>query len=842
MLYKDDNLRKEKEMNGSAANKSSPNIDDSDVAKKRMERQERLRLWKLKQQEKSLPTFKPLSVGTISVQQSGSNRPAAPLKAGDIQGKKAPNGRKARPIFQQSPNPVPVKHVLPSLEDSLPISKKNNSSDIIKHEAVEDGDDPLDSFMAGLQSTDDCQQGNNSSADLILDSNDIADGLYLEDEDHSLTASNYLARIEKSKKKALPTVDHSTLSYEPFTKNLYTEVDEIANLTEMDVEDVRLDMDGIVVKGDSVPRPITKWEQSGLHLHILATIRSLGLEKPTPIQAQAIPCILSGRDVVGVAKTGSGKTLAFVLPMLRFIKDQRPLSAMEGPIGLIMSPTRELAMQIHRECRIYAKSLNLRATCAYGGAPIKDQIAELKRGTEILVCTPGRLIDLLTANGGRVLNLERVTYVVLDEADRMFDMGFEPQVMKIIGNIRPDRQTILFSATFPKHMERLAKSVLSNPIEIIVGQRSVVAPEVTQNVIVIPETRKLHKLLDILGGFFMQDEKGRAIIFVERQEAADELLKQVIQNGYECLAIHGGKDQLDRDAAIRDFRNGKTSLLIATSVAARGLDVKELRLVVNYDAPNHLEDYVHRVGRTGRAGNEGTAWTFISPDQTRAAYDISKALRLSKKPIPTEVRSLSDVHWKNIKRGHEKESSGFGGKGLDRLDEERDFTRSQEKRAFRELEEDGEVSDDDNKDRPDKLARPAMQPSRSPAPSEKIDNTMHSYTVDPPSISKSRERGLNKFTAKLVINDFPQEARQVAVQGVTLKRVASESKASIYVRGQYHPHGAKIDAPKLFILIEGETDGQVRTAYYALANVLVQVTNSTKEPQAQAGSNRYTVV
>lgn len=351
---------------------------------------------------------------------------------------------------------------------------------------------------------------------------------------------------------------------------------------------------------------------------------------------------MSGRNVIGVAKTGSGKTIAFLLPMFRHIKDQRPLESLEGPVALIMTPTRELAVQIHKECKPFLKALNLRAVCAYGGSPIKDQIADLKRGAEIIVCTPGRMIDLLAANSGRVTNLKRVTYIVLDEADRMFDMGFEPQVMKIISNVRPDRQTVLFSATFPRQMEGLARKILHRPVEIVVGARSVVAPEVTQIVEVRADDAKFVRLLELLGELYDKDEDARTLIFVDRQESADSLLRDLMRRGYPCMSIHGGKDQIDRDSTIDDFKNGVVPVLVATSVAARGLDVKQLKLVVNYDCPNHMEDYVHRVGRTGRAGNTGTAVTFITEDQGRYAVDISKALKLSGQKTPEDVQKLVD--------------------------------------------------------------------------------------------------------------------------------------------------------------------------------------------------------
>lgn len=286
--------------------------------------------------------------------------------------------------------------------------------------------------------------------------------------------------------------------------------------------------------------------------------------------------------------------------------------------------------------------------CAYGGSPIKDQIADLKKGAEIIVCTPGRMIDLLTANSGRVTNLKRVTYVVLDEADRMFDMGFEPQVMKIVNNIRPDRQTVLFSATFPKQMDSLARKILQKPLEITVGGRSVVAPEIQQIVEVRPEESKFTRLLDILGQMYNEDPECRTLIFVDRQEGADNLLRDLMRRGYLCMSLHGGKDQVDRDSTIADFKAGVVPIVIATSVAARGLDVKQLKLVINFDAPNHMEDYVHRAGRTGRAGNKGTCVTFITSEQERYSVDIYRALKASNASIPKELEELANGMYHDV--------------------------------------------------------------------------------------------------------------------------------------------------------------------------------------------------
>lgn len=819
-----------KQMSDDLSNKSCNTLEGVNLDKKRQDRLERLRLWKLKkQQEKPQPGFVSIDIPKAQAE-FAPNKQVQPAKKRAV----VNFGRAKQSSYAPS-------NQVKSNGESLPTS--SNPKD------KEDGTDPLEDFMNLLEAEVDEPQQDAIQA-VPIENDDETSGPYdPAEEDGSISSDKYRALLNKKKKKEIPNVDHSQVNYEPFVKCLYREVEEVSSMGEMEVDDMRLDMDGICVKGNDVPKPVSKWEQLGFHLNVLNSIRALGFTTPTPIQAQAMPCILSGRDVVGVAKTGSGKTLAFVLPMIRHIKDQRPLSANEGPIGLILSPTRELAMQIHRVCKLFGKSLNLRATCAYGGAPIKDQIAELRRGSEMLVCTPGRIIDLLAANGGRVLNLQRVTYLVLDEADRMFDMGFEPQVAKILANIRPDRQTILFSATFPRHMERLAKTTLKDPVEVVVGMRNVVAKEVTQHVLVMPESQKFHQLLDILGKFYMKDDPGRAIVFVERQEAADDLLKLLLPRGYACQAIHGGKDQLDRDSAIRSFKNGDIPLLIATSVAARGLDVKELRLVVNYDAPNHMEDYVHRVGRTGRAGNEGFAWTFVTPEQTRAAYDISKALRLSKVNVPNELRELADEYWKQVKQGGKtKFSNGFGGKGLDRLDEERLLARTIEKRAYNVLDEDNNNDDgDEENDKDDNGHKRKLQkPNDSSGTSKKPEAE---YEVPAPVISRTQDEtrsATKRYFTQLTINDFPMTARLKAVGSANMSRVRSETKAQLTVKGEYRPPGASTtdsSPPPLYILIEGDTELQVRNGYYALASELVGGTNSAAISEMQGPrTGRYSVV
>ncbi|CAG0916395.1 unnamed protein product [Notodromas monacha] len=482
-----------------------------------------------------------------------------------------------------------------------------------------------------------------------------------EDEDNENPA-DMLSGMNKARRD-LVKIDHSAIDYLEFRKDFYHEVPEIAKMTPEEVRDYRLSLENITVKGKNCPKPIKAWSQAVADRKILDALKRFKFETPTPIQSQALPAIMSGRDVMGIAKTGSGKTLAFLLPMFRHIVAQPPLEEGDGAISIIMAPTRELCMQIGKDCRKFAKSLGIRAVCVYGGTGISEQIAELKRGAEVIVCTPGRMIDMLAANNGRVTNLRRVTFIVLDEADRMFDMGFEPQVMRIIDNVRPDRQTVLFSATFPRQMEALARRILTKPIEIQVGGRSVVCKDVKQEVVVLEEEEKFYKLLELLGMYY---EQGSVLVFVDKQDSADKLLTDLMKHSYSCMALHGGIDQFDRDSTIVDFKAKKFNLLVATSVAARGLDVPGLILVVNYDCPNHYEDYVHRCGRTGRAGNAGFAYTFVTPDQEKLAGELHRALELSEVPIPEALSKMWDrykarmaAEGKTVKTG-----GGFHGKGF----------------------------------------------------------------------------------------------------------------------------------------------------------------------------------
>ncbi|KAI8815161.1 P-loop containing nucleoside triphosphate hydrolase protein [Cladochytrium replicatum] len=682
-----------------------------------------------------------------------------------------------------------------------------------------------------------------------------------------------------AKKKDLAQVDHSAINYEPFRKNFLVEPPELAAATPAEVEMMRAELDGIKIRGKDCPKPVQKWTQFGLPPGANEVIRKvLKYEKPTSIQAQAIPAIMSGRDVIGIAKTGSGKTIAFLLPMFRHIKDQRQLDNGEGPVGLIMTPTRELAVQIYKECKQFTKILGLRAVCAYGGSPIKDQIDDLKRGAEIIICTPGRIIDLLTANRGRVTNLRRVTYLVLDEADRMFDMGFEPQVMKIVNNVRPGRQTVLFSATFPRQMEALARKILTRPLEITVGGRSVVAADVTQIVEVRDEDTKFVRLLEILGNTFTDDPEAKVLVFVDRHEAADNLLRDLLRRGYPCQTLHGGKDQMDRDSTIADFKTGATNVLIATSVAARGLDVKQLKVVVNFECPNHMEDYVHRVGRTGRAGHKGTAYTFITSDQDRFAQDIVKALKMSGSEVAPDLLKLAENFNAKVQAGSAKQaSSGFGGKGLEKLDAHRDFVKKIQKKSMG-----GELAeeDEDEEDEASAAATAAAEAkfevkpggaavdtsgtgdgagahnairAAQEAAARIVGGTGAERAQDIIARINSRfnqtgtggagTEGAASFSYEIEINDYPQKARWKVTNKEQIVQITEISGAAITTRGTYIPPG-KVAGPgerKLYLVIEGDSQMVIDMAKNEIKRILTEATVASMEMEA-AGGGRFKVV
>merc|ERR1719219_2074966 len=375
--------------------------------------------------------------------------------------------------------------------------------------------------------------------------------------------------------------------------------------------------------------------------------------EPTAIQAQGWPIALSGNDLVGIAMTGSGKTLAYLLPSIIHINHQPYLERGDGPIALVLAPTRELAQQIQEVVIEFGKSSKIRNTCVFGGAPKGPQMRDLENGCEIVIATPGRLIDILEM--GKT-DMRRVTYLVLDEADRMLDMGFEPQIRKIVEQIRPDRQVLMWSATWPKEVRKLAEDFLHDYVHINIGAHSLHANhDILQIVDVCDEhqkVQKLSRLLDEIGA----EQSNKILIFVETKRKADELTRLMRRDGYPAMCIHGDKQQKERDWVLGEFRRGSTSILVATDVAARGLDVDDVKFVINYDYPNNSEDYIHRIGRTGRKDTTGTAYTLFTAGNGAKAKDLISVLTEAKQVVNPKLQEIAQCS------GFYKRSGG-GGRG-----------------------------------------------------------------------------------------------------------------------------------------------------------------------------------
>ncbi|GAA5989052.1 hypothetical protein JCM11641_002309 [Rhodosporidiobolus odoratus] len=450
--------------------------------------------------------------------------------------------------------------------------------------------------------------------------------------------------------------DPSTLS--KFEKNFYEEDARVVARSDREVQEFRREKE-IQVFGSNIAKPVTNFDEMNFPSYIMSEIKRAGFANPSPIQCQAWPMALSGRDLVAVSATGSGKTISFALPAMIHINAQPLLSPGDGPIVLILAPTRELAVQIQEECTKFGSSSRIRNTCVYGGVPKGGQIRDLQRGSEIVIATPGRLIDMLES--GKT-NLRRVTYLVMDEADRMLDMGFEPQIRKILDQIRPDRQTLMFSATWPKEVQKLAHTYLKDFIQVTIGSLELSANlNITQIVEVCSDFEKRGKLIKHLEK--ISSENAKVLIFIGTKRVADDLTKYLRQDGWPALAIHGDKQQQERDWVLGEFKSGRSPIMIATDVASRGLDVKDIGYVINYDMPNGIEDYIHRIGRTGRAGAKGTAYSYVTPDQGRIGKDLVKILSDAKQNVPPQLQEISAFGGGGGGRGGGGRGRGGGGGG-----------------------------------------------------------------------------------------------------------------------------------------------------------------------------------
>jgi ATP-dependent RNA helicase DDX41 len=401
----------------------------------------------------------------------------------------------------------------------------------------------------------------------------------------------------------------------------------------------------ILIEGENCPPPIKGFPEMKFPKCILDAMQTAGINRPTPIQVQGLPALLTGRDIVGIAFTGSGKTLTFTLPMIMFALEEEvnmPLKPKEGPIGLVLCPSRELARQTYEVVEYYIKSLEksnfpeLRSMLCIGGESNQTQMDTFQRkGVHVIVATPGRLNDFLNK---KKLNMDICKYFVLDEGDRMLDLGFDEEVHNIINKFRRQRQTILFSATMPQKFQEFAKKTLVKPLIINVGRAGAANLDVIQEVEYVKKEAKIVYLLECL-----QKTPPPVIIFCERKNDVDEILEYLLIKGVEAVSIHGGKDQEERNEAIKLYKESKKDVLVATDIAAKGLDFPNIQHVINFDMPSEIENYIHRIGRTGRCGHTGIATTFINKDvEESILLDLKHLLIEAKQRVPPVLQALED--------------------------------------------------------------------------------------------------------------------------------------------------------------------------------------------------------
>ncbi|KAI9019437.1 P-loop containing nucleoside triphosphate hydrolase protein [Phycomyces nitens] len=426
----------------------------------------------------------------------------------------------------------------------------------------------------------------------------------------------------------------------------------------------------VEVKGVDVPEGLKEFTTPPVDKHLFDNIKRARYTTPTPVQKHSIPIVMSGRDLMACAQTGSGKTGGFLFPILSAMFQEGPKSPPKGasdsymsrkayPSALILAPTRELTSQIYEEARKFAYRSYVRPCVVYGGADISAQIRQIGRGCDILVATPGRLVDLMER---KRISLANIRYLILDEADRMLDMGFEPQIRRIVeGEDMPGvqgRQTLLFSATFPQNIQHLARDFLKEYVFLSVGRVGATSENITQKILMVENDDKREKLLEVLR---QHDKKGLTLVFTETKRTADSLCEYLTFENLPATAIHGDRTQSEREAALDDFRTGRRPILVATAVAARGLDIPNVIHVISFDLPNEIDDYVHRIGRTGRAGNTGVATAFFTRYNRNIAPEMVKLLKEAKQEVPSWLENMKPDPNFVASGGRGKARGGMGG-------------------------------------------------------------------------------------------------------------------------------------------------------------------------------------
>lgn len=507
----------------------------------------------------------------------------------------------------------------------------------------------------------------------------------------------------------------------------------------------------------------------------------------------------------------------------------------------------------------------------YGGASVAEQIGDLKRGAHIVVATPGRLIDILTLQSGKLLSLQRVSFLCLDEADRMYDMGFAPQIFAILAAIRPDKQTVLFSATFPKSVEMLARKSLKYPVEVIVGGRSVASDSVVQYAELVEEDDKFFRLLQLLGEHV--DETNKAIVFVDTQIRADSLFEQLLRNGYDSLSLHGGKEQEDRDSTIADFkRNDGPNVLVATGVAGRGLDVPACSCVINYSCPNHLEAYIHQVGRTGRAGKKGTSYTMVnSAEEAKYAPNIVRALSEAgqSENISSELKAQSDRFKEQVEKGEARwAGSGYKGRGYtydaSEMNEAQKVAQMEKRQALIEAglldpdEDDPNLANPSSQNDSDQASAPTNSEDVTKAAStSEAEKTLDLQTKLTPELlalpgmkdailrrvgivkeededaaqGKPVQMGTNHFVQEFEINDYPREARWKVTQKETTTRLQDEFQTAVTLKGEYFGPGRTPGEGERRLYLHLEA-----TSEHSIQNCVVEIRRLLNEETLRVGT------
>eukprot|EP01006_Ploeotia_vitrea_P053073 TRINITY_DN67753_c1_g1_i1.p1 TRINITY_DN67753_c1_g1~~TRINITY_DN67753_c1_g1_i1.p1 ORF type:complete len:861 (+),score=107.75 TRINITY_DN67753_c1_g1_i1:153-2585(+) len=450
----------------------------------------------------------------------------------------------------------------------------------------------------------------------------------------------------KSQPETLQPVDHSKIDYPDFTRNIYQPSDAVNRLTATNIRELNNRM-GITVTGLNPAKTVGTWEHfDGWEATLHAEIKKQQFEAPTAIQAAAIPNALSGRDILAIAQTGSGKTLAYIIPVVLHVATQPQLPKGDGPIAIILTPTRELAQQVHTSTKNFSKLYKLKCLPIFGGKDKGDQIRALKAGSDIVVCTPGRMLEMI--GKAKACSCKAVTILVVDEADRMFELGYEHQAMSILGQIRPSRQTLLFSATLPGKVEQLASTLLSSPLRIVVGNAGQVNDRVQHHIKVLKsKTEKWDALLDILP---MAKLRGLTLLFVNQRATCDWLCSQMCSAGYMAASIHGDNDQEKREDALQAFRSASLGFLVGTDLLSRGVDICDVNTIINYDVPSCIDSYIHRVGRTARReGESGIAYTFIlatDKDACSIAGGLVDTLETVGHDVPQDLLDLAETSQK----------------------------------------------------------------------------------------------------------------------------------------------------------------------------------------------------